>query len=203
MNPLDVVLVAVTLLSTALGAWRGLLREVIGIVGVIAALLASYLLTPLVMPMFGGDFGMLAYVIVSVAIFLCGMVAATAVGWILARMVHALHLGGIDRFLGGFFGLLRAGVLTVAAFTLLVLLVEPGHPLMAGSRLLELEAPAVYWVGSRLPHERARSVFLERWDDLAQSRGWSRDYWVGVSSAGVAVGSTPSSSSPPKVALRR
>lgn len=200
MNPLDVVLVAVVLLSTALGAWRGLLREVIGIVGVIAALLASYLLTPVVMPMFGGEFGMLAYVIVSVAIFLAGMVAVTAVGWILGRMVRALHLGGVDRLLGGFFGLVRAGALTVATFTLLVLLLEPGHPLMAGSRLLDLEAPAVYWVGSRLPHERARTEFLDRWDDLAHHRGWDRDYWVGASSG--AVPGTSGSESP-KAALRR
>jgi membrane protein required for colicin V production len=206
VNPLDVVLGGVILLSTVLGAWRGLLREMIGIVGVGGALIAAYLLTPLVLPLFGADWGMLAYVVVSVGIFLTAMVAVSLLGWVLARVVRALHLGGIDRLMGGFFGLLRAGVLTVLALTLVILLVRPAHPLLAESRILALEAPAVYWMGSRLPVDRAREEFLTRWGDLAQARGWGRGYGGVVTWAlwgGSSGGGTGSSWGPRAVYVRR
>lgn len=117
MAALDWVLVAVLLASMLIGAWRGLVFEVLSALGWIAAFfvaqwfaldVADYL------PM-GASAGSLRYaagfIVVFVAsVFICGLLA-----WLGKRLVDAIGLRPADRALGAAFGILRGLVLLLAA----------------------------------------------------------------------------------------
>jgi membrane protein required for colicin V production len=120
MTWLDYAVLGVLVVSIAWGVWRGLVREVISLTGwVIAFLVANLLAGPLgeTLPESLGQ-PELRVLIAFVAIFILILAVATLAGLLLARILKAVGLGGLDRTLGGVFGLAR-GALIVLAFALL------------------------------------------------------------------------------------
>jgi membrane protein required for colicin V production len=120
MSWLDYAVLGVLVVSIAVGVIRGLVREVISILGWVIAFLAAGL--------FGGPLGDVmpqaiptpelrvagAYVVV----FIVSLVVAAMLGLVLSKAVHAVGLGGLDRTLGAGFGATR-GLLFVLAGALL------------------------------------------------------------------------------------
>jgi membrane protein required for colicin V production len=120
MTWLDYATCAVFLASTAWGAWRGLLREIIAILGWALAFLAAGLFSgPLAerMPAFI-QIPQLRVVAAYVLVFVLALLATTVAGIVVARLAQAAGLGGLDRMLGACFGVLR-GVLILVVFALL------------------------------------------------------------------------------------
>ncbi|MGH8766043.1 MAG: CvpA family protein [Burkholderiales bacterium] len=120
MSWLDYAVFGVFAVSMAVGTWRGLVREVISILGWVIAFLAANL--------FAGPLGAAmpqsiptpewrlaaAYI----AVFVGALIVTTLLGILLSKAIHAIGLGGLDRLLGGGFGAAR-GVLIVLAGALL------------------------------------------------------------------------------------
>jgi membrane protein required for colicin V production len=115
MNWLDYVVLGVFVLSIGWGVWRGLVREVMALVGwVIAFLAANLFAAPLAdyMPVARPEYKSLA---AFVAIFFVTLVICTLGAAWLAKVLHAAGLGSIDRVFGALFGLLRALIIVLAA----------------------------------------------------------------------------------------
>jgi len=117
MVTLDWVFLAVLLASLLLGAWRGLVYEVLSVLSWIAAFLLAQWFAPVVaqwMP-FGnpGDASrqVVAFVLVFIAaVFLGGWLAAVT-----RRLVQSAGLRPVDRTLGGGFGIVRGAMLLLVA----------------------------------------------------------------------------------------
>ena len=127
MAALDWIFVALLLASMLMGAWRGLVYEVLSLAGWVAAFLAALL------PLDGAQ-GAVRYaagfiLVFIVAIFACGFLA-----WLGKKLVDAVGLRPVDRTLGAAFGVLRGVVI------LLVLVVIAG--------LMQLHQ-ADWWQASR------------------------------------------------------
>jgi membrane protein required for colicin V production len=135
MSWLDAAIAAVLLLSVAWGIWHGFVREVISLAGWVLAFLAANAAA--------GPLGealptsvsspelrvLLAYLVV----FVFTLSIATLVGLLLSRVLKAYGLGGLDRTLGGVFGLAR-GVVVLLALTVLAGLTSfPRQPLWKAS----------------------------------------------------------------------
>lgn len=111
--PLDWVCAVVLLASMAIGAWRGLVFEVLSVVGwVVSFFVAQWWADDMAafLPMGNAD-GALRYaagfVVVFVgAVFVCGFVA-----WLTRKLIDAIGLRPADRTLGAAFGVLRGVVL--------------------------------------------------------------------------------------------
>jgi membrane protein required for colicin V production len=115
----DGVLLAVLLLSIGIGLWRGLIFEVLSLLGWVAAYVAAQWFTPAMsahLPV-----GAPGSAVNHVAAFACTFVLALLVWALLARLVRMLisasPLSGLDRLLGACFGVLRALVLMLAVTT--------------------------------------------------------------------------------------
>lgn len=120
----DWTLIAIVALSVLIGLVRGLVFEVLSLVGWVAAWFAAQWLAPQLAPYLpvgtpgsGLNLG---------AAFTLAFVGALIVWMVLARLIrlvlHATPLSIVDRLFGAGFGALRAGVLllalaTVVAFT--------------------------------------------------------------------------------------
>jgi membrane protein required for colicin V production len=148
MTWLDYAVLGVMAVSTAWGIWRGLVREVISLTGWIIAFLVANLLA--------GPLGErlpeslatpeLRVLIAFVGIFILMLAVTTLAGLLLSKILKAVGLGGLDRTLGGVFGLAR-GLLIVLAFALLAGLTSlPRHAVWtqsASRNLLEQSAIAL------------------------------------------------------------
>jgi membrane protein required for colicin V production len=117
---LDYAVLGVIAVSLAVGAWRGLVREVVSILGWVIAFLAANLLAgplgpamPQVIPS-----AELRVAAAYVAIFVASLIVTSLAGLLLSKMVHAVGLGGLDRVLGAGFGTLRALLIVLAAAVL-------------------------------------------------------------------------------------
>lgn len=120
----DLTLLAVLALSVVVGLWRGLVFELMSLVGWVVAYIAAQAWSPLLavhLPV-----GTPGSALQQGAAFALSFLAALIAWAILARgvrlLVHATPLTFIDRVLGAGFGLLRGAVLllavsTVVAFT--------------------------------------------------------------------------------------
>lgn len=120
---IDWALLAVLLLSVLVGVWRGLVFELMSLVGWVVAWVGAQLLGRDLAPWVPvGEAGSTARVL---ACFVLAFVGLLIVWALLARLlrllVQASPLSLPDRVLGGGFGLLRGGVLLLALATVLAL----------------------------------------------------------------------------------
>jgi membrane protein required for colicin V production len=141
MTWLDYAVLGVIALSVAWGIWRGLVREVLSILGWVIAFLAANL--------FAGPLGAalpasiptpeLRLLCAYVAIFVGALVIVSLVALLLSALVKAVGLGALDRVLGALFGALRAALVVLAAALLAGLTSAPRHPFWRDS----LSGPAM------------------------------------------------------------
>lgn len=120
MTWLDYAAGAVFVASVAWGAWRGLVREIVAILGwAIAFLAAGLLSSPLAdrMQIFA-QAPQFRVIVAYAAVFVSALVVTTVAGLVIAHLTQAVGLGGLDRTLGACFGILR-GVVMLVAFALL------------------------------------------------------------------------------------
>lgn len=121
MTGIDWILAALVLLSALVGLWRGLIFEVLSLVGWIAAFFVARWLAPTAgsyLPLQGLSDSMryaagfaLTFI---VAVLLAGLLAA-----LVRKVVSAVGLRPVDRVLGAAFGALR-GVVVLLAVALVV-----------------------------------------------------------------------------------
>lgn len=114
MTVFDYAVLAIVAASILLGAWRGLVSEVLALAAWVAALLAGRALAPEMAPVFGEwlQEPALRYAAAFVAIVVAVLVAAALLRLALSKLLRAIGLGPLDRFLGAVFGVAR-GVLVV------------------------------------------------------------------------------------------
>ena len=112
----DLAMLAVLLLSMAVGVWRGLTFELMSLLGWFAAYLAAQWfqadLSPY-LPM-GSPGSPLNHAAAFALTFIGALMAWGLLARLLKMLIHATPLSGVDRLLGAAFGALRGGVLLLA-----------------------------------------------------------------------------------------
>ena len=116
MAALDWIFAAVLLASMLIGAWRGLVFELLSLAGwVVAFFLAQWWAAPMAawLPMGEAQDSVrhaAGFAVVFVlAVFACGFVA-----WLAKKLIEAVGLRPADRALGALFGVLRGGLVLLA-----------------------------------------------------------------------------------------
>jgi membrane protein required for colicin V production len=117
MAALDWVIAGILAASVLLGAWRGLVYEVLSVMGWVAAFVVAQWLGPDVaawLPMGQASEAMrlaAGFVLAFIgAVFVAGLLA-----WLAKKVIEAVGLRPVDRVLGAAFGLLRGAVIVLAA----------------------------------------------------------------------------------------
>ncbi len=116
MAALDWAFVAVLLASMLMGAWRGLVYEVLSLVGwVVAFFVAQWLADDMaaLLPM-GESAAGLRYAAGFALVFIGAVFACGFVAWLVKKLVESIGLRPVDRTLGAAFGVLRGMVLLLA-----------------------------------------------------------------------------------------
>ncbi len=121
MAALDWIILLMLLVSLALGAWRGLVYEVISVLSWVAAfILARWLADDLAqrLPMSEAN-ATLRYVVAFALIFVLSVFAGGLLAALVKKFFSAVGLQPVDRVLGALFGLLR-GLLFLLSATLVI-----------------------------------------------------------------------------------
>lgn len=118
----DGVLGGILLLSMVVGAWRGLVHELMSLAGWVAAFFVAQWLAQDVaqwLPLWREAAPQVRYAVSFVLVFVASMFAAALVSWLLGKVVSTAGLKPVDRSLGGIFGLVR-GVVVLLVIAVVV-----------------------------------------------------------------------------------
>ncbi len=168
----DIGVILVLLISAGVSFYRGVIREVLTIVGVMGGALAALLFGGALKPFAYGWFGIkdgedagklfdlipmnlaadiTAYALVFIGVFLLLQLAS----YFLASSAHAIGLGPVDRTLGVFFGVAR-GVLLLGLVYLpfhLILPDENKKEWLSGSKTIFYIENVAEWMATYLPQD--------------------------------------------------
>jgi len=115
VNWFDIVLIAVLILSTVVGIWRGFINIVLPLIGIIIGVILAGLYAPTMGGWLSIDNAEHAawagYAIIMVGTLIISIILAV----ILTRFIHLTLLGWLDRLLGGVFGLALSALLCAAS----------------------------------------------------------------------------------------
>ena len=116
MPVLDWIFVAVLVVSLVVGAWRGLVYELLSVVNWSAAFVLAQWFAPVVaqwLPLAGAS-EVVRYAVGFVAMFVAALFAGGLMAFLIRKLVAAVGLRPVDRVLGAMFGLVRAVVILLA-----------------------------------------------------------------------------------------
>lgn len=164
MNWTDYIIIGVLGLSIMVGLWRGLVSEVLSLIIWAAAFWVAWVFGPVLavrlehlvrlpsVRIIG------AYALCFVAVLICGVLLRFAA----RRLIDGIGLAGVDRVLGGMFGLVR-GVLLVTLVVFLVGFTAFTHdPWWQRSLLLPHFREAAVWMEQRTPVDIGKYLHPER-----------------------------------------
>ena len=129
MTGFDLGVLAIVALSTLFAFFRGVVRELIALASWIVGLGLALAFEDALAAMLPGfaDTPAAKHVIAFALIFVAALVAGALAAYLLARIVHAVGLGFVDRFLGAAFGLARGVIIVVLAVLVAGLTTLPRH----------------------------------------------------------------------------
>lgn len=130
MNGLDIFIIIVISLGLVRGFFRGFIKEVSSIVGVIAGFYGAYTYYQLLANYLNswiGKWGI--YVdIGSFCLIFCAIVSVTAVmAYVIREFLRVVFLGWVDRFFGVIFGAIKGFLVASVVFVVLTTFL-PGEP---------------------------------------------------------------------------
>ena len=155
LHILDLAVALVMALSLVLGLWRGLLREVLSLLGWVLAFYLAQAHASTVgqwLPMSGASPGLRlagAFVLVMLVV----LIGVALVLWLVRTLITVVGLGWVDRILGGLFGFLRAMVLLLAATAALSMTPMQNGPWWQDSHSGPWLSQFLVWAKPLLPAE--------------------------------------------------
>jgi membrane protein required for colicin V production len=113
----DWILLGVLVFSMALGAWRGLVYEVLSVLGWAVAFYAAQWFAPQVSVMLPikSASDPVRFAAAFVIVFIAAIFAAGLLAFLIKKLVEAIGLRPVDRTLGAAFGVVRGIILLLAA----------------------------------------------------------------------------------------
>ena len=117
MAATDWILIGVLGFSLLLGAWRGLVYEVLSVMGWVVSFYAAQWLAPQLaefLPIRSASQS-LRYAAAFILIFIASLFACGLLAFLLKKLVQSLGLRPVDRTLGAAFGVVRGLILLLAA----------------------------------------------------------------------------------------
>jgi membrane protein required for colicin V production len=153
LNYVDIAIVAIIALSAIVGLFRGLVREILSLVGWIFSIWIAWHYADQAAPLFASliESADVRKAAAFVALFLLALVAFAVLSHLLVKLITSSALKGADRTLGLLFGALR-GALIVAVLALLVQSMPlANEPLWQGSILKSYFLDMAGYVISLLP----------------------------------------------------
>lgn len=137
MNPFDIMILTILTYGLIRGIFRGLVREISSIVGVLGGFYAAYSYYPhaarLISPWISNPayLNILSYLaIFSVVVIIVGILAV-----VIKYLLNIAYLGWTDRVCGALFGVLKGTLVSCVLFIVLTAFLPKGAPIIKNATL--------------------------------------------------------------------
>ncbi len=128
MTSFDITVIAILLLSMGLGLWRGLVYEILSLLGWPLAFVISKLFAVKVAPLLPIAPETARAAAAYVVVFIGALIVWSVIVWLLSKLIKAVGLGWLDSGMGGLFGLLRGMLLVLVLVWLAGVTTLPSQP---------------------------------------------------------------------------
>ena len=157
LNNLDIAILVIVIISALIALNRGLVKEVLSIVGWFLSVVVIVYALPVFLPITKKviENGMVAGVATSLAVFVAFFIIWIYSTSSIVGKIRTSKLNGLDRFLGLFFGIMRAFLLIVL-FNIMMSWIIPGDKqpeLFAKSRYYNIAASFAKPLENMIPQE--------------------------------------------------
>lgn len=171
MNPFDILIIVILGYSLVRGLFRGLVKEVSSIIGVLGGFYAAYTYYMVLAGLLSGLIHDTAYLnILSFLIIFCGVLIIVGVlGVIIKYLLNIAFLGWVDRFGGVVFGFLKGILIVSILFITLTAFLPKGTAFIKNSEL----APHVSWISEKM----ANVISKEMKQDFKAKLGELKKVW--------------------------
>lgn len=159
MTAFDAILVAILLVSFLLGLWRGLVYEVLTLLGWPIAFVVSKMFAADILP-YMPEFSepMLRMVLAYGLIFIGTILLWSIIVYFIGKFIDAVGLSWLDRILGSLFGLLRGVFVIVLAVWLAALTTIPELPFWKNAKTRQFAEDAALYTKTWLPESIAKHI---------------------------------------------
>jgi membrane protein required for colicin V production len=163
MNILDIVIIAVVALLVLRGFWKGLIRQILGIAGAIAAFIVAIKFSGTMAAKFLTGFQpTTGYIVMFLAIFVACMIVVSLLAALIGKLMSAVGLGFFNRLSGAILGGAKGYFIVAAVVLVLVAFLPPKSGLLTESKTVKFVYPmadiisrfAPLSVGSKYGHNR-------------------------------------------------
>ncbi|MDD5384197.1 MAG: CvpA family protein [Gallionella sp.] len=158
MTGFDFAVIAILLVSLLFGLWRGLVYEVLSLMGWPVAFVLSKLFAGNVAPMMPGTQETIRITLAYAVVFVAALIVWGVLAWLLSRLVKAAGLGWLDRVLGGLFGVLRGGLVILVLVWLAGMTAAPDQPFWRDAQMSKTAEDAALLTKVWLPDNIAQRV---------------------------------------------
>lgn len=158
MATLDWIFLGIVLLSMVVGAWRGLVVEVLSLLNWAAAFVLAQWLAPdvaLRLPMAGAS-EMVRYAAGFALVFVLAVFVGSMLIWLLGKVFSIAALRPADRALGAVFGLMRGTVVLLALAVVVAMTPLKSDPWWVDSQAARWVTAIVKGLKPVLPQEFAK-----------------------------------------------
>jgi len=153
MNWLDIVIIVVALLFGVLGLRQGAIKMSFGIVGLVAGIALAgrfyQSLASVLSPSGAGWSEIAAYAIILIAT----LIVAGIIGWFVARLVHIVLLGWVDRLIGFILGAAIGSMLCAAVLAIVSKYLPGTEEVISRSAMAGLLMGQIPFLLALLPEE--------------------------------------------------
>jgi membrane protein required for colicin V production len=170
MNPFDIFIIIIVCYSLIRGLFRGLVKEVSSIIGVLGGFYAAYSYYPMVAKLLSGLNINPSYLnILSFLVIFCSiLIVISILGVVIKYLMNVAFLGWVDRACGLGFGLIKGLLIVTVLFIILTTFLPKGAPLIKESVL----APHVIWISEKMVNvvsEEMKKDFFGKLDEFKKA----------------------------------
>ncbi len=136
MNGFDIFVLIVVAVCLVSGFFRGLIREVSGIIGIIAGFYGAATYYPSILPYVADWIAKpwLSKLICFFVLFVGILILVGSLAFLIRKLLSIIFLGWVDRTFGLVFGFFKGVLICSVVFTVLSLFIPGGSSLVKGSQ---------------------------------------------------------------------
>ncbi len=159
MNKLDIIFIVIISVTLIRGFLRGIVKELIGIGGIIGAFWVATNYYPLISPYLSKFIGNSQLVTIAsyASLFVVTLLIIFFIGSVIRELLKNLSLGWLDKLGGGVFGFVKGVLICSLLLLLLTFAMSPRNNLLVDSRLspyvTKITQKIIYLIPQRLKDE--------------------------------------------------
>ena len=170
MNPFDILIIIILSYGLIRGIFRGLVRELSSIIGVLGGFYAAYTYYPDVAELIAPWISNRSYqnIIAFMVVFSIVVITVAILAVVIKYLLNIAYLGWVDRLCGSIFGLLKGALVCCVLFIMLTTFLPQGSTLIKNSTLAPYGAKASEMMSTVLSKDMANK-FLVKIKDFQKS----------------------------------